>query len=90
MTRKLTDDVYTSWPAKLDEDGEPEYVPYSEYVRAVPEDDTFHIGQRYTGVAAETIACKACGGRQFEVGRGEYYTAIRCPKCEWEVCIHEG
>lgn len=53
-------------------------------------DKLFHIGQSYEKEVAETIICKSCGGKQFNVGRADHYTAIRCVDCEWEVCIHEG
>lgn len=36
------------------------------------------------------IRCKKCGALEFNVGSGDYFTAIRCPKCGWEECIHEG
>jgi hypothetical protein len=62
---------------------------YDFYVQ-VPSDDTFHIGQSYSKKAAPTIACKHCGGLEFNVGSGEYYTAIRCVKCKWEALLHNG
>jgi len=54
------------------------------------EDDTFHIGQSYEDVAATTVECKLCGSRSFNVGEGNYFTAIKCVKCKWELMIHEG
>ena len=53
-------------------------------------DETFHLGQSYEDHAATTLACKKCGSREFNVGTGHYYTAIKCPYCGWEVCIHDG
>ena len=53
-------------------------------------DDTFHIGQTYEDVAATTLVCRICRGREFNAGAGDYYTALRCPTCGWELCIHEG
>jgi len=50
----------------------------------------FHIGQRYEDEPAKKITCIQCGGEQFNVGQGDYFTAIRCVKCEWETGIHEG
>jgi len=38
----------------------------------------------------EQIRCKICGGTCFEVAQAYVYTAIRCPKCGNEECIHEG
>lgn len=54
------------------------------------DDGLFHIGQSYEDTAAETIVCKICGGNEFNIGSGCYFTAIRCTKCEYEICIHEG
>lgn len=53
-------------------------------------DETFHIGQSYEEEAVTTIKCAKCGSREFNVGQGNYFTAIRCPKCKWELCIHNG
>lgn len=53
-------------------------------------DTLFHIGQSYEKKPAETLVCKFCGSTEFNVGSGSYYTAIRCPKCEWELNIHNG
>lgn len=49
------------------------------------DDDTFHIGQCYENVAAKTIQCVGCDGKEFNVGEGKYFTAIRCVKCKWEM-----
>lgn len=50
----------------------------------------FHIGQSYENKVAETYRCKRCGGTEFNVGKGSYFTAIKCVKCLWESCVHEG
>lgn len=50
----------------------------------------FHIGQSYEKNPAQRLTCKTCGGDKFEVGQGHCFTAIRCPTCKWETCIHEG
>ena len=54
------------------------------------EPSIFHIGQSYEAFPAKKLACKSCGGDEFNVGGASYYTAIRCTKCEWEDCIHDG
>jgi len=59
-------------------------------VQTVEDDDTFHLGQVYEEKAAATVACSICGGREFNVGQGNYFTAIRCVKCGWELCFHDG
>lgn len=61
-----------------------------EFWRLAPESSTFHIGQNYDKHPAQVVSCLGCGGDKFVVGRGDYYTAIKCPACEWEQCIHEG
>lgn len=50
----------------------------------------FTIGQIYEDLPARRLRCVGCGGTTFEVGQGDYYTAIRCPVCGWEKCAHEG
>jgi hypothetical protein len=50
----------------------------------------FHIGQIYEKKPATTLVCKTCGGYNFIVGQGDYYTAIKCPVCGYECMIHEG
>lgn len=35
------------------------------------------------------LVCK-CGGREFNLGRGAYTTAVRCVECKTEVIVHEG
>lgn len=51
---------------------------------------TFHIGQTYEDQPAQAIKCTRCGSDRFHVGQGSYYTAVKCPTCGWELCIHEG
>lgn len=74
---------------KFDEDGDEIYIPSENFVE-FKKDSLFHIGQSYENEVAETLFCKNCGGNQFNVGQGGYYTAIRCVKCKWEKCIHQG
>jgi hypothetical protein len=54
------------------------------------DNDPFHIGQGYDKKPAQQLQCSECGGREFHVAQGSYYTAIRCVKCRWEYCIHNG
>lgn len=48
-----------------------------------------HLTQ-YKEKKAKIIKCKNCGNRNFIVAVEDYYTAIKCPNCKWEQCIHEG
>lgn len=41
-------------------------------------------------VGTKTIKCSICGGTDFNVGSGSYFTAIRCVNCKYEICVHEG
>ena len=50
----------------------------------------FEIGQCYEETPAKTLICKKCKSKKFIVGQGNYFTAIKCEKCEYEICIHEG
>lgn len=43
-----------------------------------------------SGEVKQTLQCKICGGDEFQVGIGDYWTQIRCKKCEIETCVHEG
>ena len=52
--------------------------------------NTFSIGQFYEEKPAKKIKCRKCGSDKFIVGIGDYYTAIKCPECKWEKCIHDG
>jgi ribosomal protein S27E len=50
----------------------------------------FRIGQSYADRPADTVACTRCGSVEFHVAQGHYFTAVRCPNCKWEYCIHDG
>ena len=50
----------------------------------------FLKGQGYTKKKAQMFECTKCGDSKFEVGQDDYFTAIRCVKCKWEACIHDG
>jgi hypothetical protein len=54
------------------------------------DESTFSIGQGYEKVPAKDIYCGLCKGTEFNVGQGDYFTALRCVTCKWEVCIHDG
>ncbi len=77
------------WDDTIDETTDEDYEIYSETLFEEVDDDTFHIGQ-YDEEPAKKLRCKKCGSEEFIVGSGEYFTAIKCPVCGWEKCIHEG
>lgn len=37
-----------------------------------------------------TVVCVTCGGDKFQVGSGDWVTAIKCCECGWERVIHDG
>lgn len=93
MTRKLTNDTReTFYTPQEREDGFvfDIYDARDKWIAELKDDETFHIGQGYDDFAATTLSCKICGGTEFNVGVGHCFTAIRCPKCGWEVCVHDG
>lgn len=76
------------WPGKLKFD--PLTTTTPQLFKILDKEETFHIGQCYEIEAAKLVECSVCGGHDFNVGKGGYYTAIRCINCEWETCVHEG
>ena len=50
----------------------------------------FDIGQCYEEIPAKTLICKKCKSKKFIVGQGDYFTAIKCDKCNYEICVHAG
>mgnify|MGYP006931612292 CR=1 FL=1 len=50
----------------------------------------FNIHQGYTEVGAKKLVCKLCKGDKFEVGIDNHFTAVRCPTCKYELCVHDG
>jgi len=63
---------------------------FKEVIKKLPDDDSFQIGQIYDDRPVTTLSCAKCGSDEFMVGQGSYFTAIRCPSCKWELCIHDG
>ncbi len=81
----------TLWSAGADcgggvEMSDKEIAMYDEPTMDAKE-NTFTIGFR---TPATKQVCKTCGGDKFEVGFGEYFTAIRCTTCKYQCCVHEG
>lgn len=66
--------------------------PYCGYVNLYEEKQRgdFTIKQSYDKEPPATLICIKCGGDNFVVGQGAYFTAIKCPVCGWEKCIHDG
>ena len=87
MTKKTYE--HDLWPEELCGDmfcGRRSYDdPYYEV-----DDGTWHIGQCWGGATVNSLQCKKCGGKEFHVGGGDLYTAVRCVACRWEVSVHNG
>lgn len=49
----------------------------------------FRVKRPYQSEFPQTIICP-CGCDQFIVGKGSYFTAIRCKECGFEYVVHEG
>ena len=64
--------------------------PSAESVITEKENGDFVIGQRYEDKPAKTLFCKRCGTNKFVVGQNSYFTAIKCEKCDYQLCIHNG
>ena len=62
----------------------------SEYVLNNKDNNDFTIslGPQSKGIA--TLDCKICGADSFIVGQAEYFTAIKCKVCQYEIGIHDG
>jgi len=77
---------YSIWDGKFEDYklNEEDYIDY------LPKEETvFNVGG-CDYVPAETLKCKKCGSKSFNVGRGKLFTAIKCTNCGWEACIHDG
>lgn len=53
-------------------------------------EESFSCGQSYEDTPAKVLKCGVCGGLDFNVATGSYWTGIRCVKCRYELCIHSG
>lgn len=55
-----------------------------------PDADRWHIGQCYVIEKARQVMCAKCKGNRFQVAQSDYWTGIKCERCGWELCVHEG
>jgi cytochrome c-type biogenesis protein CcmH/NrfF len=63
---------------------------YDDYLEDDENYEEWHTGQSYEDIPAVQLRCKKCGGNQFNVAQGDYWTGLRCPVCRWETCVHDG
>jgi ribosomal protein L40E len=66
-----------------------DYPGYEDYLKT-KRDKEFYIGQSYEEKPAKTLYCRSCGSNEFKVGIADYFTAVKCKKCQYEICIHDG
>lgn len=71
-------------PTKVSDE---DFVHIDEFV--IESSERFHIGQSYEAEKVQVLECVHCKGKEFNVTTGSYFTAIRCVKCLYEICIHE-
>lgn len=51
----------------------------------------FQLHQAYDSPnSTKQIVCNYCGNDKFYVGKGNYYTVVKCLKCNQEECVHDG
>lgn len=62
----------------------------AEFVTQKENRNDFHIDRSSYSGGISTLICKICGNDKFIVGQAEFFTAIKCDKCGYELGIHEG
>jgi len=48
------------------------------------------VKQGYAAAPANVLICNFCKGDTFQVLRSDYWTGVRCERCKYQVCIHDG
>ncbi len=70
-----------------DEDGE--IINYDirsrSFTKKIKQNE-FHLRKNKT----MKLVCSNCNTDEFQVGQDIYFTMIRCKKCGFEECVHEG
>ena len=61
-----------------------------EYVIEKHQRNDFHLKRGTDNSGCSTLVCKLCGNDKFIVGQSQYFTAVKCDQCGFEVGIHEG
>lgn len=61
-----------------------------EYVVEKKQQKDFHLVSEPEESSCETLYCRLCGTNSFVIGQKEFFTALKCEKCGYEVSIHEG
>lgn len=61
-----------------------------EFVIEKQQRKEFHLISDATETSCETLICRLCGNEHFKIGQKEFFTALKCDSCGYEVGIHEG
>lgn len=72
-------------PPPDDGTADPPVTPWEE-----ADGDPFTAIKTNMDEVPQRMACSRCGGGEFHVAEGEYWTGIRCVKCRWESCVRSG
>jgi ribosomal protein L37E len=62
----------------------------AEFVLSKEERGDFQSERGTASSGIKTLVCRICGNDSFVVGQAEYYTAVKCTACGYEIGIHEG
>jgi ribosomal protein S27E len=62
----------------------------AEFVLKKEKRKDFFLKKDSPSGAISTLVCKICGNDKFIVGQAEFFTAIKCDTCGYELGIHEG
>lgn len=68
---------------------EEEYLFRQDYLDE-RNDGIFTTGPSGDDIPCSTCYCKRCGGNTFYVGKGDWFTSVKCVTCNYEICVHEG
>lgn len=75
---------------KIDSDQFDDRNVVAEFVMKKEQKNDFHLKRGSQSNGISTLVCKVCGNDKFTVGQSEFFTAIKCDKCGYELGIHEG
>lgn len=62
----------------------------AEFVIQKEKRNDFNMDKSSYSGGISTLICKICGNDKFVVGQAEFFTAIKCDRCGYELGIHEG
>jgi hypothetical protein len=83
------------YPLFASEDDEPFILDEDEHIyftANLTPANPFRLRDTYQNPRFKQVACSKCGETRLEVAQADrgLLTAVRCPRCDREECIHEG